>query len=307
MESTETPSLKLVLEALVFSAQRPLTPADLRDLLRQAAQDASAPEAAAYGKVKLDEIEAALRELEQEHAAAGRSYRLSSVAGAWQFVSEAAFAPWLRALLGRKPRAARLTQPALETLTIIAYRQPVTRAEIEQIRGVSVDGVIQTLLERGLIEVVGRAEAVGRPQTYGTTPAFLEYFGIKDLDALPAADELRRLPVEKPETLLTVEPAQEGGPTGTEAAPESASAGDGAAADRAQPESPRAGSGEAPTESRATVADSPASPGSDERAERAGDADAAGGDQETGPDGSGDAEREQSTARGRADEPAGGD
>src|SRR5690606_21565969 len=111
MESTETPSLKLVLEALVFSAQRPLTPADLRDLLRQAAQDASAPEAAAYGKVKLDDSEAALREREQEHAAAGRSYRLSSVAGAWQFVSEAAFAPWLRALLGRKPRAARLTQP----------------------------------------------------------------------------------------------------------------------------------------------------------------------------------------------------
>jgi segregation and condensation protein B len=77
---------------------------------------------------------------------------------------------------------------------------------MEQIRGVSVDGVIQTLVERGLIEQVGRAEVVGRPMTYGTTPLFLEYFGLRGLDDLPAADELRRIVVEKPETLLTVEP-----------------------------------------------------------------------------------------------------
>ena len=114
------------------------------------------------------------------------------VAGAWQFVTQPEYAGWLRALVGVKARPPRLSQPALETLAIIAYRQPVTRAEIEQIRGVNVDGVMQTLLERGLVEHVGRAEVVGRPMTYGTTALFLEYFGLRSLEGLPAADELRR-------------------------------------------------------------------------------------------------------------------
>src|SRR3989440_6005232 len=103
-------------------------------------------------------------------------------------------------------RPPRLSQPALETLAIIAYRQPLTRAEIEQVRGVTVDGVMQTLLERGLVEALGRAEVVGRPMTYGTTGLFLEYFGLRSLEELPAADELRRIPVQKPEGLATVEP-----------------------------------------------------------------------------------------------------
>jgi segregation and condensation protein B len=109
-------------------------------------------------------------------------------------------------LLGVKARPPRLSQPALETLAIIAYRQPLTRAEIEQIRGVSVDGVMQTLTERELITVTGRADAPGRPPTYGTTTRFLEYFGLRGLEDLPAADELRRLGVDKPESLLTVDP-----------------------------------------------------------------------------------------------------
>jgi segregation and condensation protein B len=99
-----------------------------------------------------------------------------------------------------------LSQPAAETLTIIAYRQPITRAEIEQIRGVTVDGVMQTLLERGLIEQIGRAEVVGRPMTYGTTAVFLEYFGLRSLEDLPVSDELRRIVVQKPEALVTAEP-----------------------------------------------------------------------------------------------------
>jgi segregation and condensation protein B len=94
----------------------------------------------------------------------------------------------------------------LETLAIIAYRQPLTRAEMEQVRGVSVDGVMQTLVERGLVEQLGRAEVVGRPMTYGTTAMFLEYFGLRSLDDLPAADELRRIVVQKPESLVTAEP-----------------------------------------------------------------------------------------------------
>ncbi|HEY6226884.1 MAG TPA: SMC-Scp complex subunit ScpB, partial [Verrucomicrobiae bacterium] len=131
---------------------------------------------------------------------------LACIAGSWQFVSHAEYAPWLKALLGEKNRPSRLSQPALETLTIIAYRQPMTRAEIEQIRGVAVDGVVATLLERGLIENAGRAEVVGRPMQYTTTPQFLEYFGLRSLDDLPAADELRRIPVERPPALLTVDP-----------------------------------------------------------------------------------------------------
>ena len=92
------------------------------------------------------------------------------MAGSWQFVTQPEYAPWLKALVGHKVRPPRLSQPALETLAIIAYRQPITRAEIEQIRGVAVDGVMQTLVERGLVEQLGRAEVVGRPMTYGTTP-----------------------------------------------------------------------------------------------------------------------------------------
>src|SRR6185503_8175704 len=116
------------------------------------------------------------------------------------------YAPWLKALVGLKNRPPRLSQPALETLAIIAYRQPLTRAEIEQVRGVSVDGVMQTLTERGLVEQVGRAEVVGRPPTYGTTALFLEYFGLRSLEDLPAADELRKMEIKRPESLLTADP-----------------------------------------------------------------------------------------------------
>src|SRR6266498_3921796 len=198
--------LKFILEAILFSAQKPLSPAELREVLVDAAEHAEEDTARAFKKVKLDDVNAALEQLAQEHAAAARSYRLVCVAGSWQFVSQAEYAPWLKALVGEKMRPTRLSQPALETLAIIAYRQPVTRAEIEQVRGVSVDGVMQTLLERGLVEPVGRAEVLGRPITYGTSTVFLEYFGIRSLDDLPAADELRRLVVQKPEALLTVEP-----------------------------------------------------------------------------------------------------
>jgi segregation and condensation protein B len=198
--------LKFILEAILFSAQKPLSPAELRAVLAEAAEHDEVEAARQFKKVKLEDLNAALEQLAGEHAAARRSYRLVCVAGSWQFVSQPEYAPWLRAMVGDKIRPTRLSQPASETLAIIAYRQPLTRAQIEQIRGVSVDGVMQTLLERGLIEQVGRAEVIGHPMTYGTTKLFLEYFGLRSLDELPAADELRRLPVEKPESLLTVEP-----------------------------------------------------------------------------------------------------
>ena len=199
--------LKFILESLLFSAQKPLSTKELREVLATAAdaEDADA-DTKAFAKAKDADVIAALEQLASEHETAARSYRLACVAGAWQFVSQPEFAPWLRALVGIKARPPRLSQPALETLAIIAYRQPITRAEVEQIRGVSVDGVMQTLTERALVEAVGRAEVIGRPQTYGTTPLFLEYFGLRGLEDLPAADELRRIPLEKPPAPVTVDP-----------------------------------------------------------------------------------------------------
>jgi segregation and condensation protein B len=199
--------LKFILESLLFSAQKPLSVKELREVLANAAEaeDADAT-AKSYKKTKEEDLIAALEQLAAEHETAARSYRLVCVAGAWQFVTQPEFAPWLRALVGVKARPGRLSQPALETLAIIAYRQPITRAEVEQIRGVNVDGVMQTLTERGLVEVTGRAEVVGRPQTYGTTALFLEYFGLRNLEDLPAADELRKISVEHPPAPITADP-----------------------------------------------------------------------------------------------------
>jgi len=196
--------LKFILEAILFSAQKPLNPKELRELLAAAAEHGE--EAKPFKKTKEDALLEALEQLQKDHQAAQRSYRLVCVAGAWQFASQPEFAPWIIALVGAKARLPRLSQPALETLAIIAYRQPLTRAEIEQIRGVAVDGVMQTLLERGLVGQAGRAEVLGRPMTYATTPLFLEYFGLRSLEDLPAADELRRIPVTRPEQLLTADP-----------------------------------------------------------------------------------------------------
>lgn len=199
--------LKFILESLLFSAQKPLSVSELREVFATAAETEDADATVkSLKKVKEGEVTAALEQLAQEHGAAARSYRLVCVAGSWQFVTQPDFAPWLKALVGVRARPTRLSQPALETLSIIAYRQPITRAEIEQIRGVNVDGTMQTLMERGLVESAGRAEVVGRPNTYATTTLFLEYFGLRSLDDLPAADELRRIVVEKPAGLVTAEP-----------------------------------------------------------------------------------------------------
>ena len=198
--------LKFILESLLFSAQKPMSVKELRDLLVNAATAEDADEAAKpFKKTKDDDLTAALEELAREHESAARSYRLACVAGAWQFVTQPEFSPWLKALVGVKNRPTRLSQAALETLAIIAYRQPVTRAEVEQVRGVNIDGTMQTILERGLVVQSGRAEVVGRPALYSTTPLFLEYFGLRGLEDLPTADELRRIPVERPPAPITAD------------------------------------------------------------------------------------------------------
>ena len=192
--------LKDTLEAILFSSQKPLSAKELQDILRQAGEEADGKE---HAGAKTKGITAALEILAGEVEGLARSYRLVCVAGAWQFVTQPAHAPWVRALVGVKNRPTRLSKPALETLAIIAYRQPLTRAQMEEIRGVSVDGVIGTLTERELVEVTGRADAPGRPQTYGTTQIFLEYFGLRSLEELPNAGELQQIPITKPEAPVT--------------------------------------------------------------------------------------------------------
>ena len=191
--------LKNVLEAILFSAQKPLSPRELATICADAAEHGGRE----FAKAKPREISEALETLAAEHETADRTYRLTCVAEAWQFTSDQACAPWIKALVGQKQRAPRLSKPALETLAIIAYRQPLTRAEMEEIRGVSVDGVIGTLLERELVEMAGRSDAPGRPQTYGTTQLFLEYFGLRSLEELPNADELQQIPLTKPDAPVT--------------------------------------------------------------------------------------------------------
>jgi segregation and condensation protein B len=202
--------LKDIIEAILFNAQRALTAEDIRNVINDTAKASEDPQIRAFSKIAIENVQSAIEQIKREFDEANRAFRLICVAGAWQFASRPEFSPWMRTLYGQRQRPPKLSQPALETLAIIAYRQPVTRAEIEQIRGVAVDGVIQTLLERGLIEQSGKADLPGRPALYSTTQAFLEYFGLRSLEDLPAADELRRLQVQKPEKLLTVENGNDG-------------------------------------------------------------------------------------------------
>lgn len=251
--------LKFILESLLIAAPKPLAAGELRDILTRAADEEGAPEhVCACRKLPVEKIEEALGQLAKEHEAAGRSFRLLCVAGAWQFATLPEFGPWLRSFVGVKSRPAKLSQPALESLAVIAYRQPVTRAEIEQIRGVAVDGVIATLKERGLIEEAGRAEVIGRPMQYATTSAFLEYFGLSSLEALPAADELRRIPVQRPESLATVD-AQLPLPTGADAAQPASESAPTAAAE-ASPEALGESAPAAESEAQPTEAAEPAEP-----------------------------------------------
>ena len=130
--------------------------------------------------------------LNEEYLQAGRSFKIAEVAGGFQFMVHPDYAPWLSRLF-REKVPMRLSQAALETLAIVAFKQPVTKAEVEQIRGVTVDGVLRLLLERGFLRISGRAEGAGRPLLYGTTRGFLKHFGLNTLSDLPKLIELEEL------------------------------------------------------------------------------------------------------------------
>ncbi|MFL6527199.1 MAG: SMC-Scp complex subunit ScpB [Chthoniobacterales bacterium] len=188
-------TLARVIEALLFSAQKPLSTAELRNAIKSAGkEDELTPNE--FARVNEAEIAAALEELKIEYIQQQRGFQLIEKADGWQLASDPKYAQWVRQLFpAAKP--ARLSSPALETLAIIAYRQPITRADVEVVRGVNIDAVLQTLLERGLVKISGRAEVPGRPLLYETTEFFLEHFGLRNLDELPNAEELRKryLPV----------------------------------------------------------------------------------------------------------------
>ena len=182
-------SISQVIEALLFSAQKPLATRELVGAIKAAgAEDELMPNE--FAKTTEAQAAAALEQLKIEYVQQGRAFQLAEKAEGWQLVSDPAYAPWVRQLFPPiKP--ARLTPPSLETLAIVAYRQPITRADIEAVRGVAVDGVLQNLMERGLVKIAGRAEVPGRPLLYETTQFFLEHFGLRNLDELPNAEELR--------------------------------------------------------------------------------------------------------------------
>jgi segregation and condensation protein B len=206
------PLLKQVVEALVFASQKPLVPREIAAALKAAADESEDPAILALGKTREAEIGAALEEIKIELDGAERAFQLIEQVNGWHFVTSSAWAPWVRQLFPES-KPIRLSGPALETLAIIAYRQPITRADIEAVRGVAVDGMVNMLLERGLIRIAGRAEVPGRPLLYESTEYFLQHFGLKSLDELPNSAELRRmaLPVAQPppEAAATVEAESE--------------------------------------------------------------------------------------------------
>ena len=194
-------SLRAVVEALLFSAPRPLSTKEVLQVLKAGAEyleeENPLPE---LNKIQEPEIKVILAGLAQEYTELGRAFQLVEQVAGWQLTSRPEYQIWVRQLFPEL-RPTRLSAPALETLAIIAYRQPVTRADIEAIRGVTVDGLMQKLLDAGLVKISGRADIPGRPLLYETTQHFMEHFGLKTLEELPNATELRQLalPVVKPE------------------------------------------------------------------------------------------------------------
>lgn len=174
-------------EAIIVSAERPASSAAIAD----AVQNALGIEAA------VGDIERAILALNDSYDEAGRAFRIEPVAGGWRLMTLATHAPVLVAF-GKQRQAQRLSRAALETLAIVAYRQPITRANLEAIRGVACGEVLRALLERQLVKIKGRAEELGRPMLYGTTKEFLDAFGLASLRDLPPVGELLP-PADEPE------------------------------------------------------------------------------------------------------------
>lgn len=164
-----------IVEALLFSTDEPLSLEKISGALTF---------------VSLEQVKAIIDQLNQKYTDNGHSFRIREIAGGFQVYTLPEYAPWIENLW-EKTRWQRLSRPALETLAIVAYRQPIVKGEIDKIRGVQSDGTLRTLLERDLIEIKGREKSPGRPLLYQTTEKFLSFFGINDLKELPQLEELK--------------------------------------------------------------------------------------------------------------------
>ena len=204
--------LKASLEALLFIAGSPVSVDRLKGILEDEPKD---------------RIEGQLQALKAEYEARGAGIMLAEVANGWQLATCVDQAPWVRKFKTVKV-STRLSRPALETLAIIAYKQPVTRPEIEAIRGVNIGGIVRNLMERRLVKIVGKKDVPGKPMLYGTSTEFLEYFGLKDLSSLPTLKEFQELDAGEdamlPAAAATTDEADEllaaGAPVEGEDAPE---------------------------------------------------------------------------------------
>ena len=185
-----------IVEAVLFASDAPLKAEEI---------------ARADGSLDEDVVEAAIRDLQAEYGETDRAFQIVELAEGYQILTRGDFAPYLERF-DTVPRPSRLSGPSLETLAIIAYRQPIGRIEIEYVRGVSCGGVIRTLQDRGVVDIVSRAEGIGRPLLYGTTQRFLDHFGFRSIDDLPRPEELpivlrERVPLgpEVEETLVAAD------------------------------------------------------------------------------------------------------
>ena len=194
----EPRQVKEIIEALLFSSERPLTLAQIKEVLEE---------------IDIQDIKKQITQLRNDYINTGRSFNISEIAGGYQISTDPKYARWLEKLY-RKSHSAKLSRPSLETLAIIAYRQPITRLEIEDIRGVNVDGVLKTLLERSLVRISGRKAIAGRPFLYSTTRQFLEFFALQSLNDLPKLEEFGELVVKQggEEDVKIKEPTQENRP-----------------------------------------------------------------------------------------------
>ena len=216
--------LPSIVEALLTSSDDPLPAEELARLIRARVAEAEDSRArkiedgetpvelpewlTSLASVSSDQVIAAIAKLNHDYESTGRAFTLHERAKGWKIFTRVEYGDFVRHLFpGRKPE--RLSGPAMETLAIIAYRQPITKSAIEAVRGVSCDGMLQKLLDRELVRIGGRAELPGRPLLYETTELFYEHFGIRSIDDLPNAGELRRVKLpEAPEEQVPAESAE---------------------------------------------------------------------------------------------------
>ena len=216
-------SLQEIVGALLFASQTPLTITDLRQCIRgvEPAEGDNAEVMGVYQSCTTREVEQAVHGLEKELERAGCGFRLVCAGGAYRLQTAPTCGRYVRALL-KLDRPNRLSRASLETLAIVAYRQPITKSEVEQIRGVAVDTIMKTLVDLQLVRLVGRSELPGHPFLYGTTPLFLEHFGLASLSELNAIDPTlqRSNPRERAKLFVKKEKPKEEGPTLEDAARE---------------------------------------------------------------------------------------